>query len=263
MSYCRSLTFLFAIAMAWPSHSQIVGFPDCHFNVPPPPQDAGAQLAMADRLVRTAKAYEDYPYEWCFRLGRSCSNEIDSRFDQQAAEPTSNVCRHVFPRLNPLSFEDWRQERQDYNACMSTGLRLRAEEIREAVFDSPELPALDQVLVDLADDGSADLARSQVAAAVSDTTWCPVEATTYRAGILCRGGGFVVASGQGEQRFQFSLTTDALICISDFMASETCHRIAYADGTFTLSPGHPQLHGAFVIVDGVETGTWQTTCAAR
>ena len=263
MSQITSVVVI-AVCASWPTAASAF-FQDCHFTSPAPHLSLGAQLHTADRLDRAAEAYENYPYQNCFRLGRNCNIEIDSRFDMQVADHAFNECRSEYPTTNPTAYAVFLAERQSFNTCVSKRLRRQAGEIRNAVFNTPETLSLASVLATLenATAEKIELSVEQLAAAATNTTWCPALPNTYRVGILCEGGDIVIGTVQGEKRLKFRLGDGADICIRDFLSPETCHRVTYGNGLFALSPGHPTFEGAFAIKDGVQTGSWQATCASR
>jgi len=285
---CKFAGALLTSVLIWPSLSHSLGFQHCHFNPPLPPQDLGPQLAAADRFDRAAESYELYPYERCFRLGRSCFGEIDSKLDQQAAagrlggpavwalstEPPSTDCRHLVPTLDRETYESWLPQRKLFNACIANGLRIRAEAIREFVFNQSETASFSQFLLNIDNKYKSnpkfglvfrtplELTNAEISSVVSNVTWCPMGRASYQVGIFCPGGGVVIATSTGEeQRLEYSQSDESQLCISDLVSPPTCHKVTFKKGKFKLTPSHPQLNGEFIVNDGVDIGTWRTACS--
>ena len=239
----------------------MLGFEDCHFAAPDDEQSGlGAQLSYADKLEAVAGRYTNYPYRACYDLGRSCTQLIDADFANVLVEQAFELCRFEYPDLNVSTFEAWLPQRESFNQCMAGELRRQADDIRISIMGTDTQQDLNSVLTSLGGADGASLKGDQIEALTQDTTWCPRESDEVGTAILCRGGGMVVATGQGEQRLQFRVDATGALCFSDFLAPESCHGVVHNSGTFSLQPSRTEVPERFSVVTGVRTGDWQTTC---
>ena len=252
-----------AIALGHPglAHSQLLGFEDCWFSADEPANvGLGQRLAAADRLDALAKEYDDFPYEYCYRLGRSCS-EVSPVIQWNDSINAHTQCRSYYPGLHHTRYENWLSERTAYNACMAEFLRRKAREIRGDVFQQGDDRATtSEVLGALSGSGRSELGVDEAKALSTDVTWCPADGAGFEVAILCKGGGMVVGTPQGENRLEFRVSEDGAICLWDFIDTETCHKVMSAEGRLALSPPHQLIGGAFTVVPGVERGQWRQTC---
>ena len=250
-----------ALGHAGVARSQFFGFEDCRFSADEPANvGLGQRLAAADRLDALAKEYEEFPYEYCFRLGRSCS-KVSPEIQGNVSISAHTQCRSYYPRLHLTGYEGWLPERTAYNACIAEFLRRQAREIRGDVFQQGEDRATaSEVLGALSGSGPSELGADEAKVLSTDVTWCPADGGGFAVAILCKGGGMVVGTPQGVDRLEFRVSEDGAICLWDFIDPETCHKVTFAEGRLALSPRHQLIGGAFTVVPGVERGQWRQTC---
>lgn len=240
------------------AQSQLFGFEDCWFAVKPASSvGLGSELARADRLDAAAAEYDDFPYEQCFRLGRSCA-QISIELDEAAFGRAHAECRFFYPDLDVSGFDAWRVQRIAYNECMANRFRLEASEIRASIFGEGDEPP---TLADVMRGGTGPLTVNELKTISTDVTWCPTGRPGFRAAISCAGGGFVVGTFQGESRLTHRVSGDGRLCLSDFLNPETCHEVVRTGGALELDPPHATVTGAFTTVAGVEGGgAWNQSC---
>ncbi|RVT81565.1 hypothetical protein DXV76_19960 [Rhodobacteraceae bacterium CCMM004] len=215
----------------------------------------GQQLARADRIESFADELIDFNYDSCFRLGRSCPVEFPLPSDR-AVDDAHLECMSLYPSLGTVDEATWRAQRTAYNSCMAKSLRLEAEAIRASVSaDGSEATPLSDVLA--TDRSPGTLGLGEVLAVTSDVTWCPVEASNFQTAILCRGGGMVAATFQGEERMHHRVSSGGEICLTNiFPTNETCYSIEASGGLLTLQPPHPLFKGPISVISGVQSGNW-------
>lgn len=231
-------------------------FQDCWFDaIPKDDVLLGQQLARADRIESFADELINFNYDRCFRLGRSCPVEFPLPNDR-AVDDAHLECMSHYPSLGTVDEATWREQRTAYNSCMAKSLRFEAEAIRASVFvDGANAPPLSEVLA--TDRSPGTLGLGEVLAVTSDVTWCLVEASNFQTAILCRGGGMVAATFQGEERMQHRVSSDGELCVANiFPPNETCHSIEASGGLLTLQPPHPLFKGPISVISGVQRGNW-------
>lgn len=243
------------------AQGRLLGFEDCWFSAQTPTNvGLGQQLAQADRLDNAALEYDEFPYEQCYRLGRSCA-QLSIEVDEAAFDTAHSECRFVYPDLNVKGYEVWRAQRSEYNECMATILRREALEIRAAIFQEGEAQPS---LADVMRGEATTLGSNEVNTISTDVTWCPSEDSNFLVAISCTGGGLVIGTSQGESRLTHRVSPDGYLCLSDFISPETCHRVVRDGDALTLEPLHAIVNGPFTTVEGVEgRGTWNHTCTAN
>lgn len=236
--------------------SGVAQFMDCWFDVEHPADAAlGQRLAEADRIELYAEAFINFDYSRCYRMGRSCSSEFPLPKDR-AVESAHVECISLYQLLSGLDRATWQARRVDYHSCMVGSLRREAEAIRASVYASDtEVPPLSEVLA--ADRAPRTLSVDEVVAVTTDVTWCPTGNANFQAAILCRGGGMVAATFDGESRMGYQVSATGELCLKRlYPPNETCHRLDVSDGILILEPPHPVISGPIRADAGVQSGNW-------
>ncbi|WP_085032763.1 hypothetical protein [Ensifer aridi] len=225
---------------------------------PAAPLPVGELLARAEDLHEAAKRYASYDYQSCYRVGRSCFNQVDAPMLIGDESPSYAACRDLAapPRSD---YSEWLRLKKRHIDCLVNDLNKRAAELEDQARRPTGGITQTPAAATLPDLGGPDrtLDGSTVKKLASSTTWC--SALVYRVRALCADGTGVLADGRGQQVLSWHLNGNQ-ICITPFGEALSCFDVRVSGGQLSLIDASRSIWDKVYVLRGVAE-VWPQSCS--
>jgi hypothetical protein len=217
----------------------------------------GELLAQAEDLRDAASRLRQYDYDRCYRLGRSCFIEVDSKQMTGVEDASYRACR----QLETTDRSDqaiWLEKKKAFIGCIIADLEKRAQGLeREAKGnDGADSTA---ALLDQIKSRAGGIDAATLRQLGGDATWCSTRDPS-RIRVLCRDGTGLLASTQGHQFILWRVDPNGRLCFVDFDGLTTCRSVSVNDGLLTLTSADGQVDDVIKIVPRIGQ-SWSDGCS--
>jgi hypothetical protein len=219
----------------------------------------GEQLARGEDLRRAAQKFEAFDYDRCYRLGRSCYNEVESPMLTGVEDESYRACRH-FSGLERTTFDAWLPLKKRHISCIIENLRQRADAIKEVALGQPTARPTSQVDAVMAELAGQERTLDAMALGrlASGATWCSLQ--TFRVRALCADGSGAVADGRGQQVLRWKVIENR-ICLVTFGETPSCFGARISGGRLALMTDKSEADLITVVAGVVEA--WSQSCPPK
>lgn len=217
----------------------------------------GELLAQAQDLRDSADRHRHYDYDLCYRLGRSCFVEVDSKLNSGVEDDSYRACRELEPHGRD-NVADWMRKKRAFVNCVVGDMEKRASDLEaKAKYVDGRTTAV-TTLSDL-QHRSETLDVDTIKLLASGTTWCSIRGRN-RARVLCKDGSGALADGRGQQAISWEVKQDGQICFTGFDSPKVCYSFSVDKGVFILTTTDGQIFDVVRISPRV-TPHWSGSCA--
>ena len=219
----------------------------------------GELLARAEDLRDSADRFRHYDYDRCYRLGRSCFNEVDSKIMNGVERDSYSACRHL-ETTNRGDQVDWLRKKQIFVGCLIADMEKRAQSFEDKAKDANGVGrvTVSTVLGDLERrSGVVDAATLKRLAGGS--TWCSTRGGN-EVRVLCEDGSGALADGKGQKVISWQVEPDGRLCFVTFDGPQTCYSVSINGGLFALHAPDGRVLDVVRIVPRVEA-SWSESCS--
>lgn len=220
------------------------------------PVPIGETLARAEDLRKAAKRFEAYDYDFCYRVGRSCYNEVDVPIQLGVEDDSYLACRDLEVTERSDDYKGWLRAKKAFIGCLVADFDRRASLLEKSVLKAPpKSPSVAETLAALSGTNGM-LHEHTVQSLASFATWCSREPRRVRA--LCADGTGAIADGQGQKLLAWKMSGDS-ICVEPYGDAESCFTVTVSHGQFSLLDSSGLMVDSFSVIPNV-TKDWPTSC---
>ncbi|MGY4399258.1 hypothetical protein [Bradyrhizobium sp. USDA 3315] len=217
----------------------------------------GELLAQAEDLREAVNRLRQYDYDRCYRLGRSCFSEVDSKQMTGVEDASYKACR-LLETTDRTDQAIWLDKKKAFIGCVIDDLEKRAEALEREAKGNDGADGVTALLEQMKKSpGSIDAATLRKLG--GDVTWCSTR-DPGRIRVLCKDGTGLLANAKGHQFMLWRVDPSGRLCFVDFDGVTTCRSVSIQDGLLTLTSADGQVDDVIKIVPRVEE-SWSEGCS--
>ncbi|MCA6098185.1 hypothetical protein [Bradyrhizobium australafricanum] len=217
----------------------------------------GELLAQAEDLREAANRLRQYDYDRCYRLGRSCFTEVDSKQMTGVEDASYKACR-LLETTDRTNQAIWLEKKKAFIGCVIDNLEKRAEALERGAKGNDGTDGVTASLEQLKSrPGSIDAATLRKLG--GDVTWCSTRDPS-RVRVLCKDCTGLLANAQGHQFMLWRVDPSGHLCFVDFDGLTTCRSVSVNDGLLTLTSADGQVDDVIKIVPRIGQ-SWSEGCS--